>query len=81
MLHTMHVRVVTCRLAGLAPCVHKAYYFCPSMLSAQGIKDIDQHIETEIDKDIVKFKENNPIYQDAAFVIQSAKDVPSAYIG
>lgn len=80
MLHTMQVRVVTRQLPNAPqPVVHKAYYFCPSMLSAQG-KNVEEYVTTEINNDIAKFKELCPEFHKATFKIETPETVPTFYI-
>lgn len=87
MLHTMQVRVVVIynpdndkpganRVRG----VHKAYYFCPSMLIARGIPDIEAYIKTEIQKDIDKYLEQNPEYKAFQYRISHPSDLATQYI-
>lgn len=78
----MQVRVVTRQLpTAILPTVHKAFYFCPSMLSAQGVKDIEEHIASEIEKDIKKFTDQFVEFRRATFKIARPEDVPTVYIG
>lgn len=80
MLHTMQVRVVTRQLPDHAVVVHKAYYFCPSLLSAQGVQDLDAHIQEKIETDLKKFKEQFVEFNRATFKVLSPDDVPTVYI-
>ena len=78
MMHTMQVRVVTRQLMMVSnPEVHKAYYFCPSMLTIGG-KDVEAYIKSVIKKDIDKFIEDNPEYKSWVFTIE--ENIPTHYI-
>jgi hypothetical protein len=80
----MVVRVVTrTDFSGDVPItkVHKAFYFCPSMLMAQGIKDLDKHIIDVINKDIEKHLARNIGHRGMVFNITKESEVPTVYIG
>jgi hypothetical protein len=77
----MQVRVVTRQLPTESqPTVHKAYYFCPDMISTRQPVDMESHIAAEIEKDLTKFKEEFVEFKRAVFKILPATDVPTVYL-
>lgn len=84
MLHTMQARVVTRtnrRREIPFTEVHKVYYFCPSMIKAQNVKDVEAYIEAKIFSDIDLFLLTTREWTRDMFKIEDPNVVPTKYIG
>lgn len=82
MLHRLLVKVVTRQLPPENEVViHKVFQYSPDLLSCQGVKDIDQHINLLIAEDINKFKDEFVEFRKASFIVKDIQAAELTYIG